>query len=371
MVRKRFIRRSSSWPPWSWPRSFITGTKWSSSCSSPSCLPRPFRPLVDILVRVVRYRVLAVLLIYLGLLAAISGLFILSVPPLIGLTVEFVQGGKAVQAVQSLGDLLSQFGWQQFRIIIPTVQLPAQLQTLMGKAGEAAQGGAVPATVGTLLGIGQVVLALIMALYWVTAREQMLQLVLRISPSRHRSQVGLIWTDVEETIGAYLRGIVILMLAVGVLSLSGLLVLGVPYPLALAVVAALAEAIPMVGPFIGAIPALIVGFSVSPQTGILVAVWYLVAQELEAQVLVPKVMEKSVGLHPLLVIIALFVGATFNGLIGALIAVPIAGAAQVIARSLLIGPAIQSRGPHKEGGIVIFEQEGSANNGSDGERKRS
>jgi predicted PurR-regulated permease PerM len=86
-------------------------------------------------------------------------------------------------------------------------------------------------------------------------------------------------------------------------------------------------------------------------------------------VLVPKVMEKSVGLHPMLVIIALLVGATLNGLIGALIAVPIAGAAQVIARSLLIDPAIQSHGPHMEGGLVVFEQEGGADNGAGGERK--
>jgi predicted PurR-regulated permease PerM len=323
------------------------------------------RPLVDSLVLVVRYRVLAVLLIYLVLLTSILALFLVSVPPLIGLTVEFVQGGKAVQSVQSLADVLSRFGWQQFRIIIPTVQLPAQVQALMGQAGQAAQGGALPATVGTVLGLSQFVLALIMALYWVTAREQMLQLLLRISPSRHRAQIELVWTDVEETLGAYLRGIVILMLAIGVLSLAGLLVLGVPYALALAAVAALAEGIPMVGPFIGAIPALIVGFSVSPQTGLLVAGWYLITQEAEAQVLVPKVMERSIGLHPLLVIIALFVGATFNGLIGALIAVPIAGALQVIARSLLIEPAIQSHGPRMEGGIIVFDQQGIADGSGD------
>ena len=326
------------------------------------------RPLVDILVRVVRLRVLAVLLIYLGLLVSLAALFIVSVPPFIGLAVEFVQGGKAVQAAQRLGEWLSRFGSERFDVVVPTVQLPGQLQALMEQVGETAQGVALPATLGTLLGIGELAVVLIMALYWVTAREPMLQLVLRLSPSRHRAQVELIWTDVEKTLGAYLGGNVILMVTVGAFSLVGFLALGVPYAPALAVIGAVSAGIPMVGPFIGAIPTCIVGFSVSSQTGILVTLWYFIVQEVAANFLLPKVMEKSVGLHPLLVIIALFVGATLNGIIGALIAVPIAGAVQVIAQSLLIEPTMQNNASGPEGTRVISDKEDSTGTAADGER---
>jgi predicted PurR-regulated permease PerM len=314
------------------------------------------RPLVDRLVLLVRFRVLAVVLIYLALLAVVVALFLISIPPLIGLTVEFVNGGKLMKQVQLIADQLSLFGWQHFRLIIPTFQLPSQLEALMGQAGEAAQGVALPYTVATLLGISQVVVALIMALYWLTAREQLLQLVLRLSPARQRSQAESIWTNVEETLGAYLRGTVIVMFAVGAMSFAGLVILGVPYAPALAVIAALAEGIPMIGPFIGAVPALIVAFSTSPQTGLLVAIWYLATQEIEAHVLFPKVMERSVGLHPLLVIIALFTGATLNGLVGALIAVPVAGALQVAARQLLIEPALQNQEVRAGATLVLVDK---------------
>jgi predicted PurR-regulated permease PerM len=316
------------------------------------------RPVVDSLVRVVHFRSLAVLLIYLILLSTIGGLMIISIPPLVGLTVEFVTDGKLTQQVQSFADRLSAFGWERFRLIIPSVTLPEQLQTWLGqRAGDVAQRIALPIALSTVLGVTEFVLALLMTYYWLTARQQMLDLILAVSPPRHRTRLETIWTDVEETLGSFLRAEVILMSAIGILSFVGLVVLGVPYAPALAVVAALAEGIPLLGPVIGAIPALIVGFSLSAETGLLTLAWYLIIQEVEANVLFPRVMGRTVGMHPLLVIVALFVGAALHGVIGALIAVPIAGALQVAARHLLINPAIESHAPKTERGLVIFEKE--------------
>lgn len=315
------------------------------------------RPLVDSLVRFTRFRALAVLLIYIVLLGSLAGLILVSVPPLIALTVEFVTGGTLVTKIQELANEARWFGWSQFRLVIPTVTLPEQLQSLVGQAGDVAQQMAIPVAIGTVTGVGHFILALLMTFYWLTARQQMLDLILRVSPPRHRSSVEVIWTDIEETLGAYLRGQVILMSSIGILSVIGLLALGVPYAPALAVVAAITEVIPMIGPFIGAVPALMVGFTISTQTGILVGLMYLVIQQFENHILVPKVMQRSTGLHPLLVIVALFVGASLNGIMGAVIAVPIAGAIEVIARHMLIEPAIQSHTPKVDGGIVVFEPE--------------
>jgi predicted PurR-regulated permease PerM len=194
-----------------------------------------------------------------------------------------------------------------------------------------------------------------MGFYWLTAREQILNLLLRLSPLSRRSYVELIWNDVEKTLCAYVRDQVILIVVIGVAAYVGLVILGIPYAPALAIIAGLTEAIPLVGPFLGAIPAVLVGFTISPTTGLLIAGWYLLIQQLEGNILVPKIMEHQVGLNPLLVMIALIAGGTLNGMVGALLAVPIAGALQVIVRHLLIDPTLKSNAPQVENGIVIFD----------------
>jgi predicted PurR-regulated permease PerM len=125
--------------------------------------------------------------------------------------------------------------------------------------------------------------------------------------------------------------------------------LGVPYAPALALIAGITEAIPLVGPLIGAVPAVIIGFTVSPVTGILVAVLYGVIQGLENNVLVPKIMSSNVGLNPLVIIIAIVAGSTLNGVIGAILAIPLAGALQVLAQHIWVTPSLATL-PHEEVG---------------------
>ncbi|HBY92724.1 MAG: AI-2E family transporter [Ardenticatenaceae bacterium] len=314
------------------------------------------RPFVDVLERRGLNRGLAILTIYIFIIGAVAGLLVVAVPPLIGLGMELFSNGKFLEMGRRFALQLASFGWDRFHLPI-AFTLPAKFQALIGEAGDTASRQAWPLALGTGVAVTQIFLALVMAFYWLTARPLILDLLLRMSPVRHRERLELIWTDIEETLGAFVRGQVILVLAIGAAAFAGLLILRVPYPLALAVVAGLTEAIPMIGPFLGAIPAVLVGFMVSPTTGLLVAGWYLLIQELEGHVLVPKVMEKSVGLNPLVVIIALIAGGTLNGIVGALLAIPVAGALQVVARHLLIEPAIQNNAPRTELGIVLFDDE--------------
>ncbi|MGH2543102.1 MAG: AI-2E family transporter, partial [Ardenticatenaceae bacterium] len=165
------------------------------------------------------------------------------------------------------------------------------------------------------------------------------------------------------TLGDYIRGTGLLMLAIGVATFIGLLILRVPYPLALALLAGLFEAIPMVGATLGAIPAVLVAFTVSPMTGVLTILLFTLIQFFENNVLVPRIHEHSLGLNPLLVLIAVVAGASLNGMVGALLAIPVAGALQVIARYLVVEPMIEeASGSHEESGIRVFdikEEEGA------------
>jgi predicted PurR-regulated permease PerM len=110
----------------------------------------------------------------------------------------------------------------------------------------------------------------------------------------------------------------------------GLFILNVPYALPLAVVAGILELVPIIGPIISSIPAIIVALVSSPILGVGVAAYFLIIQQVENSILVPKVMEKAVGLSPILVILVLLIGGSLMGIVGALLAVPVAAAAKVI-----------------------------------------
>ena len=122
---------------------------------------------------------------------------------------------------------------------------------------------------------------------------------------------------------------------IGASSAVGLYALGVPYFYVLALVAALGEIVPVVGPILAAIPAVAVGFSVSPQTGLFVLIFVLVQQQVENHFLVPKVMARQVGVSAVTVIIALLIGGSVLGIIGAVLAVPSAAILQVVIQELL------------------------------------
>lgn len=315
------------------------------------------RPYVDGLARRGMNRGLAILLIYAVILGGLAGLLVIAIPPLVELWRDLYANRGLIRIAQALVSQLSEFGWRNFRIDIPVFAPVAELEAQLNRAEDVAGELAWPFARSAGYVVSQLVLALVMGFYWLTARELILDLLLRMSPLRHRAQVELIWNDVEGTLGAYVRGEGILALVIGLASYVGLSLLGVPYAPALAVIAGTTEVIPVVGPILGAIPAVLVGLTVSPTTGLLVVGLYVLIQQLEGNILVPRVMEQSVGLNPLLVIVALVAGSSLNGILGALLAIPVVGALQVVARHLLINPVIENNAPRTESGIVVFDLE--------------
>ena len=115
----------------------------------------------------------------------------------------------------------------------------------------------------------------------------------------------------------------------------GLYRLGVPYFYVLALIAAVGELVPVIGPILSAGPAILAGLSVSPQTALFVAIFWIVQQQLENHLLVPKVMERQVGVSPVIVIVALLIGGSVLGILGAVLAVPTAAIVQVILQEVL------------------------------------
>jgi predicted PurR-regulated permease PerM len=136
------------------------------------------------------------------------------------------------------------------------------------------------------------------------------------------------------------------MIVIGVLTGTATAFLGLPAPVLLGVLAGLTEMIPIVGPIIGAVPAVLLGFTISPYYPLLVAAVYLAIQQIEAHTLVPLVMRQAVGLPALLVVLALAAGAALGGVGGAIVAVPLAFAAQVVVLRV-IAPAIRERNANR------------------------
>jgi predicted PurR-regulated permease PerM len=170
--------------------------------------------------------------------------------------------------------------------------------------------------------------------FWLTEHARLQRYVLAFVPAHRRARARDVWNQSETRLGMWVRGQLILMSALGVATSIAYTLLGVPSAVLLGLIAALAEGIPIVGPLLGAIPAILLAATVSPQLALEVAGVYLVLQIIEGNVLVPIVMRNTVGISPFLVILSILVGAAAGGFVGALLAVPIAATAEVVLEGL-------------------------------------
>ena len=159
---------------------------------------------------------------------------------------------------------------------------------------------------------------------------------MRLFQRRDRHRVSNVSALVTEKISAWLGGQMLLGLIIGTISAIGFFLMGVPYFFVLAVIAGIGEMIPMVGPLLSAIPAVLVALTVSPGLALAVAGFCLALQLVENNVLVPKVMGDTVGLSAVTVIISLAIGSQLLGFVGALLAVPTAAIIQVLVEELYL-----------------------------------
>jgi predicted PurR-regulated permease PerM len=183
-------------------------------------------------------------------------------------------------------------------------------------------------------GAAAVVTLLTLVFFWLTERSRLQRYALAFVPRWRRAGIRDAWNEVETRLGLWVRGQLILMGTLGLMTAVAYSLLGLPAALLLAVIAAVAEIIPLAGPLIGAVPALLVATTVSMQTAILTLVVYVALQFIEGNILVPIVMRNAIGLSPFLVAVSLLVGYTAGGPLGAIIAVPLVAAIEAVLERL-------------------------------------
>lgn len=180
----------------------------------------------------------------------------------------------------------------------------------------------------------------ILSLYWTLDSERTKRNLLLLIPTPYRDESRILFEEMEAKVGAYVRGQAILCLVIGGLSLVAYLVIGVPYAFALALFAGLMEAVPYVGPILGAIPALALAASVSQQQLLWVVVATLIIQQIENTFLVPRVMSQAVGVNSFVSLLALFAFGTLGGILGVLLAIPVAAILQLLLNRFLLKRSI-------------------------------
>lgn len=204
-------------------------------------------------------------------------------------------------------------------------------------------------TAGVISGVVAVVTIMVLSFYLLLEEEGVKKIYRGILPDEWHAPFSEITRKIAVKLGAWLRGQLVLMGVVGLLTTLGLLVIGHPYALTLGIWSGVTEVIPIVGPWIGAVPGVVVGLTESPLQGFMALVVYLIVQQLENTVLVPKIMGKAVGLNPFVVVVAILVGGKLYGLMGVLLSVPLAAAISVIVDDwAVIRQAIRPNGKLKD-----------------------
>jgi predicted PurR-regulated permease PerM len=183
--------------------------------------------------------------------------------------------------------------------------------------------------IGTLSGIITTFTTLVISYYILQARPNLQNSLKTLFGHKFRLYYSIV-TQLEAKLGAWVRGTLILMVSVGVLSGVGYGLIGLPYAVALGVIAGMLELIPNIGPTITAVFAIIVGISISPTHGLAAFIVSILVQQLENNLLVPKIMQKSTGLHPLVTIVSLLIGFRLGGPALAVISLPITLSIQTI-----------------------------------------
>ncbi len=187
---------------------------------------------------------------------------------------------------------------------------------------------------GLLGGILSVILILVISFYLVVEEDGVKKFVQTLIPIESRPRALRIIKKIEIKLGKWFMGQLFLGLIVGLLSFIGLTILGVPYALVLAIIAGSMELIPYIGPTLSGIPAIIIAFTISPVLAFLTFLLYFIIQQLENYFIVPKVMEKSVGLHPVVIIIVMLIGGQIAGILGIILAIPTTTIISIVLKDL-------------------------------------
>ncbi|HWF58087.1 MAG TPA: AI-2E family transporter [Candidatus Dormibacteraeota bacterium] len=300
------------------------------------------RPLVNRLAEARLPRPLAIAAIYIGFIAVLALLVTLLVQPIIDEASSLAHNFPSYQAsIQS-----TVTSWQH--------------ALNLGGSGSPNIGGTLAGSLDTaknvLLTIGgyivgvlvNLILVLVIGFLWLVTSDRLKHFVVDLLPVRHQGLAADVFREMGQRMGGFLRATAINMVVVGVLTGLACTALGLPSSVLLGIFAGLTAAIPLVGPFLGIVPPLLLGLTLGPGHALLVLVVLLIVQLVDANLVVPQVMNRVVALPALAVVVALLIGGALEGLIGALLAVPVASALQVVILRVLVPYIHTTQGRHDQ-----------------------
>ncbi len=285
------------------------------------------RPLVQRVQELRAPRVVAIAVVYIGLLALIALIVGLLVQPVVteaqSLAGHFPEYQRS--ALSLVTDVEKHLG-------ITSAQLGSQVSGLLGNAATdlLAIGGTIAGTAGSLF------LVLVITFLWLVTADRLKAFTVDLFPPRAQPLAGDVLREIGFRMGGFVRAQAINMLVVGMFTGVACALLGLPSPILLGIFAGLTAAIPMIGPFLGGIPPVLLGFTVSPGYALLVLLVIVVIQLVDGNTIVPMMMGRVLALPALAVVVALLIGWALAGVIGALLAIPVAAAIQVLVARVVV-----------------------------------
>ncbi len=318
-------------------------------------LASALRPVV---IRLTQIRVpegLAILLVYAVTIILIITLFVVVLPPVVNQFANYLQNE----------DLLAS------RILVAQFWLQQRFETLTGSEISLIDPDQLRATIGDIVDqirvsvpnvlneasatLGEGVLVLVMGVYWLTSRDRAVNFLAELFSVRNREKVRNVVLEIESSMGTYLLGMVSVATFVGLANFIILSLLRVNNAPTLGFIIGATTMLPVVGGFIGGGLATLIAVLGSPLQGLIVFGTFVAVQQVETHYLTPRVMSRSVGLDPLLIIVAVFTGFVMLGVIGAIIAVPVISTIAILLRTLVFEPRRQEVNNYKvEHGAVLL-----------------
>ncbi len=300
---------------------------------------------------------LAIIVVYLGLLLSIFALTALVIPPIISsITTNLTSQDRLANRIIIVENWIS----ANVRNITGSdlnLPDPATVRAGVSSAVETIR-PVLPSIVGDASStLGEAVLVFVMGVYWLTSHQRAVEFLIQLFTIRAREKVESIVYEIENMMGSYIRGIVFVAVFIGTANFIILLLLRIPNAATLGFIIGIGTMLPIVGGFVGGgfatLLALLVG---TPVQGLAVFATFVAVQQIETHYLTPRAMSRSVGLDPLLTIVAVLIGFTLGGVVGAIIATPIMGTIAVLLREMVIEPRKATVSPYttmEDGRILI------------------
>jgi len=275
-------------------------------------------------------RSIGILIIYLISLIVVGSVIYLIIPPIINETAALSK--DLPHYIEKVNTVFSDFKIYAGKHNL-TGGMSNAIESLNGSLKNATSG--IFSTISSVFGgIFSFFLILVITFYMVVEENALKKTVWTITPDKHQTYVIGLINRIQKKIGLWLRGQLLLCLIVFLLTYMGLSIFGIKYALILALIAGLTEAVPYLGPTLAAIPAVFLAFTQSPMLALVVVALYFVIQLVENHILAPKIMQKAVGLNPLISISVLMIGFQIGGVLGAVLSIPVATAGSVIVKDL-------------------------------------